>query len=60
MIDADDFRALGGRLRRAWSEVASDRLFVNGVVLSPAVAGITGERRSWTASITSELSIPCR
>lgn len=60
MIDAGAFRALAGRLRGAWSEVARDRLFANGAVASPAIAGITGERLAWTASITSELSIPCR
>jgi hypothetical protein len=60
MIGADDFRALAARLRGPWPDAADEWLFANGVVLSPAVAEITGERRAWTVSTISELSMPCK
>jgi hypothetical protein len=48
------------RLPRTVSVLARFWLLDYGVVRRPAVAGITGGRRAWTASMISALSMPWR
>jgi hypothetical protein len=66
-VSVDGFIADRERSSRRRERAVSERLLLRCAIRSrpgyssrPALAGIVGGRREWTALITSVLSIPCK